>query len=281
MKLGSVPIPKYLVRIRCSDLRRWKLAMECPDIDKVPRNLLTDRVRNFPRFDDFGKNLPLLSGFGFVGLVYGGLHCVAWNAPFSTTVERYLWRLSSIVITGTGLFTALLLIWTKSTPLWYIRSVRDGLWSTRDPIFRVFNFFIRRVTRWLDSVQLRLTASEKQQQDQTNRILGKTESTSYRHIELQRTASGSDEQEEEIIEFTEHRAIVWRASRMFASFARASIYALHFLTKASLDISIAACCALYVLARFYLVVISFVNLAYLPDSAYSLVSWSRYIPHFG
>lgn len=215
MKLGSVPTPKYLVQVRCSDFRRWKFAMECPEIDKVPRNLLTDRVRNFPRFDDFGKNLPLLLGFGFVGLVYGGLHCVAWNVPFSSTIERDLWRLSSIVITGTGLFTTLLLIWTKSTPLWYIRSVRDGLWNTRDPLFGFFNVFIHRPIRWLDSVHHRLTALEKQHQDQINKALGKRESSSYRHIEHQVCHSESDEQEEEIIEFTERRVTVWRASRMF------------------------------------------------------------------
>ncbi|KAH7635337.1 hypothetical protein B0T09DRAFT_328566 [Sordaria sp. MPI-SDFR-AT-0083] len=82
----------YSMAILCSDLRRWQLALECniDDLNNIPRNPLTDRVRNLPRFDNFGQNLPLLLGFGFVGFIYGGLHCVAWNAPFASKLERTL-----------------------------------------------------------------------------------------------------------------------------------------------------------------------------------------------
>lgn len=46
---------------------------------------------------------------------------------------------------------------------------------------------------------------------------------------------------------------------------------------------LATCCfiPLYFLARGYLVVVSFINLSHLSDSAYSLPSWSRYVPHIG
>lgn len=37
---------------------------------------------------------------GTSGLLYGGLHCLAWNAPFETEVEAILWRISSVMITG-------------------------------------------------------------------------------------------------------------------------------------------------------------------------------------
>ena len=39
--------------------------------------------------------------------------------------------------------------------------------------------------------------------------------------------------------------------------------------------------AIYLAARIYIVVACFINLAYLPDSAYETPSWSRYVPHIG
>ena len=39
---------------------------------------------------------------GISGLLYGGLHCLAWNAPFETEVEAIYWRISSVMITGVG-----------------------------------------------------------------------------------------------------------------------------------------------------------------------------------
>lgn len=86
---------------------------------------------------------------------------------------------------------------------------------------------------------------------------------------------------DERIKLTKYRAAMLHTAELFYILAALSIYLLYFLTKASLDISIASCCILYVLARLYLVVISFINLAFLPDSAYTLVQWARYVPHIG
>jgi len=36
------------------------------------------------------------------GIVYGGLHALAWNAPFRNSTEQLLWRISSITIMGYG-----------------------------------------------------------------------------------------------------------------------------------------------------------------------------------
>lgn len=54
-----------------------------------------------------------------------------------------------------------------------------------------------------------------------------------------------------------------------------------YLFKVLFDIFAVLFGVLYVLARIYLVVISFINLAHLPDSAYLLPQWSRYVPHIG
>ncbi|KAJ7879740.1 hypothetical protein B0H14DRAFT_2566591 [Mycena olivaceomarginata] len=39
-----------------------------------------------------------------VGIVFGGIHCAAWNAAFPSTAEKWLWRLSSVFIAGCPAF---------------------------------------------------------------------------------------------------------------------------------------------------------------------------------
>lgn len=51
--------------------------------------------------------------------------------------------------------------------------------------------------------------------------------------------------------------------------------------KCVLDLAVALFIVLYVLARVYLVVECFINLAHLPESAYELPKWSQYVPHIG
>ncbi|KAF8892765.1 hypothetical protein CPB85DRAFT_1200416, partial [Mucidula mucida] len=33
------------------------------------------------------------------GVVFGGLHCLAWNSPFPTLLESFLWRTSALMVT--------------------------------------------------------------------------------------------------------------------------------------------------------------------------------------
>lgn len=264
----------YSIPLLYSDLRRWQLALEYGCKNDIPRDPFTDRVRNLPRFDNFGQNLPLLLGFGFVGLIYGGLHCVAWNAPFVSELERILWKLSSIVITATGLVAALLLVWTKSPPVLYPGKFFNRLWDTTDPIYGVFDLAAKKLKRCLELVSKGLEAMEKQCKAKREERGGGNRSEE----EHQSEAIPKDEN----ITLTSYIAILlWYTAVLFHVLARRSIYLLHFLMKASLDITIALCCILYVLARLYLVVISFINLAFLPDEAYTLVQWARYVPHVG
>lgn len=50
--------------------------------------------------------LPLIS------IVFGGLHCIAWNFTFPTPIEQTLWRVSSASITAIPLVTGL--VWSLS-----------------------------------------------------------------------------------------------------------------------------------------------------------------------
>ncbi|KAF8644710.1 hypothetical protein AX16_008312 [Volvariella volvacea WC 439] len=42
-----------------------------------------------------------------IGVVFGAIHLVGWNFPFSTATELWLWRLSSLILTITPVFVAL------------------------------------------------------------------------------------------------------------------------------------------------------------------------------
>jgi hypothetical protein len=49
------------------------------------------------------KEIPFTQGLLAAGIVYGGLHSLAWNGPFATNAERMLWQISSISIAMPGI----------------------------------------------------------------------------------------------------------------------------------------------------------------------------------
>ncbi|SPO01171.1 uncharacterized protein DNG_03918 [Cephalotrichum gorgonifer] len=218
--------PKPHVSIPYLDLWRWTLAVQVRE--HVPRNTLAERVRNFPRLDELDGQWPLYLAFGIIGLVYGGLHCLAWNAPFATDLERLFWRASSVAVASTGVLIALAFTWTISPAFWVdwitaFGSIYDlltnaflklGLYSVFDKMFR---------------------SDYKEDKISTGTILVG------------------------LVEFT----------------CRGPLTVL----KALFDIAVAASVILYALARVYLLVECFINLAHLPDGAYQVPQWSQYVPH--
>jgi len=72
-------------------------------------NLITPRVRNFSRkiwFERGGLGSSLLV-LGACVVLYGGIHAIAWNDHFPTTLELLLWRSSSVYI---PLYTILMMV---------------------------------------------------------------------------------------------------------------------------------------------------------------------------
>lgn len=70
---------------------------------------IEDRLRNLPHelalsgFMDFGWNEERRSKqldlcLYASGILYGGLHALAWSATFRTPIERLIWRISSITV---------------------------------------------------------------------------------------------------------------------------------------------------------------------------------------
>lgn len=102
-----------------SDRRRWALAVSAwKKYEDMPDfNLLRDRMRNWPvdfhggAIFDFiyepisevdKDGLVVFFAFTLAGLLYGGIHLLAWKAPFTSNVHRSLWRISAITVTSSG-----------------------------------------------------------------------------------------------------------------------------------------------------------------------------------
>ncbi|EGO57533.1 hypothetical protein NEUTE1DRAFT_129457 [Neurospora tetrasperma FGSC 2508] len=236
--------------IRYSDIIRWQLTLKhAPHRHMIPpKDTFTDRVRNLPRFQDYDHNIPLFIGFGVVGLIYGGLHCVAWNAPFTTSVERILWRISSITIAATGVLVACVFSWTKLPPFWHEQS--HTIWDIYDFLGDTSRkgSLLGIILSWCTGAKLAtmLERLVKRQPLYKNNRLVKV---------LCDTA-------------------LWALLLPYVLLLPLTILLLYLL-KVLRDIFTILFMVLYVLARIYLVVISFINLAHLPDSAYQLPQWSR------
>ena len=46
------------------------------------------------------QRVPVGLGFSAAGVLYGGIHALAWSAHFNSFTEKLLWRLSACVVMG-------------------------------------------------------------------------------------------------------------------------------------------------------------------------------------
>jgi hypothetical protein len=83
----------------------------------IPNNMVLSYGQN--------RHARCIVGYGSVGgaVIFGALHCLAWNATFPSTVERWLWR--AVAVFSIGL------------PL---------LWGTTQILGRVYKHDRRRLT---------------------------------------------------------------------------------------------------------------------------------------
>ena len=78
--------------------------------------MLTDHISNvvspggldgywdIGQFYDIDREKTIAVGIIISGFLYGGLHLLAWNAPFRSRTEEWLWRSSGISIMVSGLY---------------------------------------------------------------------------------------------------------------------------------------------------------------------------------
>jgi len=109
--------PKHVI-IPPNELTRWIYALNHPS--KVPDNTLGPRMGDLPQFGSFTGEWPLYVALCLSGIIYGGLHLLAWNAPFPTDMEKFLWRLSSASVTSTGILVA----------VGFWRNIAERIWRT-------------------------------------------------------------------------------------------------------------------------------------------------------
>ena len=73
-----------------------------------------DNMMKVPTFysmeNDDGVTLGFAILFPIVGLIFGGIHCAGWFFDFPSRDEAVLWRVSSVVLTGSAVLLPLLAI---------------------------------------------------------------------------------------------------------------------------------------------------------------------------
>ena len=163
-------------------------------------SLSSDAVDHAIQFAEPLSSITLV----IVALVYGGLHLLAWNAPFHTRVEETLWKISGIFVASIGPMSI----------------AYAGLLSVTDKLFR----HIDRL--WLSG----------------------------------RWATSRTRERPKVIEFLNVSEDIIEKITQFLGVS----YLLF-----------------YLFARVYLVVECFIEVAYLPDSAFTTPVFTRYIPHLG
>ncbi|KAL8876517.1 MAG: hypothetical protein Q9198_005306 [Flavoplaca austrocitrina] len=145
-------------------------------------------------------NLPLATSVSISGLLYGGLHLVAWNADFASHAELLLWRISAVFVACNGIVMGIV-----------------GL----------------------------LLSSEKARRVSQEPSLGMPNPSAR-----PRKSKGK---------------VVYNKILTAASFSSTLFLPLLWFS--------------YVLARVYLVIEAFRNLAYLPAGAFETPEWPNYFPH--
>jgi len=103
------------------DITRWRLAHEAIQKYHLEADVCARHQDRSDIYDENSRvkarigNLVNLIGsrsweiwFGFAvaGVLYGGLHMLAWNAPFSSRLELILWRIAASSVTFVPLLTA-------------------------------------------------------------------------------------------------------------------------------------------------------------------------------
>jgi len=233
------------------DIQRWKLAASASLDLAFPGISLATRIRNFPVVTFRLEQWPLYVGLGLTGFVYGGLHCLAWNAPFPSSAESLLWRLSSVSITSTGALVALVISWHASPPFWS-SSPRRGSSSWAISVVRPTLLLMDFLDKVYDAFPLNLSIIQRL----------------HDRLRVPRFL--------DIVLLTVHFIISIISCVLYVFFMLTSP-----LLKPVFDIAIVLLIILYAVARVYLVVECFINLGHLPPLAYELPQWSRYVPHIG
>ena len=254
----------FTVNIPEVDIRRWELLSKdggrywhgelearLSNRSRLDHSL-SDRIRNFPRFGGIKQDMALYTGLAITGLIYGGLHCFAWNAPFATRAETVLWRVSSIVIMSTFILVLLLYCWEQSPPVPFqdwVDTVED-FWKSLGDLLGLLAVFLL-PKKWRDHFRSSWKSCKR-----SFRSFWKLSENISSLPWVKAVLGGVKE------------VLYWGLWVPLLTFPRVLF-----------DLTVAASVLLYCLARVYLVVECFINLSHLPESVFQVPVWSQYVPH--
>lgn len=103
-----------VLHLQASDLIGWDICWRAMKVREW-RDLTADggaeilqwRSRNWPQQQVRGESTSFPSAIMFATAIYGGLHALCWHAHFPSHFERLLWRMSALVIAGSGFAVSL------------------------------------------------------------------------------------------------------------------------------------------------------------------------------
>ena len=123
-----------------TDLRRFELCSKAlqqysPEIDRHDLyksnypfvSTLSDCVGNWPSLvtlaaispgDGMKHAISAIGGIAVAIFIYGGLHLLAWNAPFASTAQKVLWRFSGTCVASSGIFGLAIMLTMRKSMLW-------------------------------------------------------------------------------------------------------------------------------------------------------------------
>jgi hypothetical protein len=110
---------QHRLYMECSsrDIQRWRFTSDWlrpsrVEFDRLDR--VNDRSPDWPSaltsagldaIIDFDKTaIPVFIGFSAAGMLYGGLHLLAWTAPFYSSTHAVLWKVAAVNIACSGIY---------------------------------------------------------------------------------------------------------------------------------------------------------------------------------
>ena len=107
------PIPPIIV-LSFGDVKRFRLISQglgmydINDETFYSPGYVVDRVSNFPQYFysqiAFTGSTAFSLGLIIAGVSYGGLHLLAWQAPFYSSLQETLWQISSSTLVGSAFY---------------------------------------------------------------------------------------------------------------------------------------------------------------------------------
>jgi hypothetical protein len=246
---GSRKKPLHLSKI---GIQRWELAASlCKGMNEMePPRLLTYRQHNWKLPNGLSMMNTWVAWTILVlsSVIYGGIHAVAWNAPFRTHKEQLLWRISVPVIMGYGI---LLMAFNSFVDMDAKRQLDGKNLKTFEIVLQLYEWDIGRE---VNDAEMKIAKA-------LHLLPRGCSRTVYRHQE------NPDMKE--------------MLSRFSIYFIVRPILALCILGSLLFLVLVVIASLAYPVARAYLVVECFLSLFHSPAALYRQPDWASYFPHIG